>query len=51
MAPSSEPTLLESEGQLREYKGVKKLRGKKVVITGGESVSPTTPPAASPPNI
>lgn len=37
MAPTSESTKLEGPDGLREYKGVGKLRGKKVIITGGDS--------------
>ena len=34
--PTSESTKLEGKGGFREYSGVGKLRGKKVLITGGE---------------
>lgn len=37
MAPTSESTKLEGPDGLREYKGVGKLKGKKVIITGGDS--------------
>jgi hypothetical protein len=36
MAPTSEATKLEGDGRFVEYKGVGKLREKKVFITGGE---------------
>lgn len=36
MKPMSESTKLEAEGGFVEYKGVGKLKGKKVIITGGE---------------
>ena len=38
MEPTSEATKLEGPGRFLEYKGVGKLRGKKVLITGGEYV-------------
>ncbi|KAI9885349.1 MAG: hypothetical protein M1823_002858 [Watsoniomyces obsoletus] len=37
MNPTSEATKLEGEGSFVEYKGVGKLRNKKVIITGGDS--------------
>jgi len=37
MAPSSNPTQLEGENGFKEYKGVGKLKGKKAIITGGDS--------------
>jgi len=37
MEPTSEATKLEGEGGFREYKGVGKLKSKKVIITGGDS--------------
>lgn len=37
MAPTSEATKLEGSDSFVEYKGVGKLRGKKVLITGGDS--------------
>ncbi|KAI9794066.1 MAG: hypothetical protein M1816_006691 [Peltula sp. TS41687] len=37
MDPTSEATKLEGEGRFVEYKGVGKLTGKKVLITGGDS--------------
>lgn len=36
MAPTSESTRLEGDGDFVEYKGVGKLKGKKALITGGE---------------
>lgn len=36
MDPTSEATKLEGPGRFLEYEGVGKLRGKKVLITGGE---------------
>lgn len=36
MEPTSEATKLEGPGRFLEYRGVGKLRGKKVLITGGE---------------
>ena len=36
MEPTSEATRLEGEGGFKEYKGVGKLKSKKVIITGGE---------------
>lgn len=38
MAPASESTKLEAEGQFVEYVGSGKLKDKKVLITGGECV-------------
>lgn len=38
MAPSSEVTKLEGSEGLVEYVGANKLKGKKVLITGGEYV-------------
>ena len=38
MEPTSEATKLEGPGHFLEYTGVGKLRGKKVLITGGEYV-------------
>ncbi|KAI5810040.1 hypothetical protein DFH27DRAFT_172238 [Peziza echinospora] len=37
MQPTSESTKLEGKGGFREYKGVGKLKGKSVIITGGDS--------------
>jgi len=37
MAPTSESTKLEGKDGFQEYKGVGKLKGKKVIITGGDS--------------
>lgn len=37
MAPTSEATKLEGDGRFVEYKGVGKLKDKKVFITGGDS--------------
>lgn len=37
MQPTSESTRLESASGLKEYTGVGKLRGKKAIITGGDS--------------
>ncbi|RPA82991.1 NAD(P)-binding protein [Ascobolus immersus RN42] len=37
MAPTSESTKLEGKDGFKEYKGVGKLKGKKVIITGGDS--------------
>jgi len=37
MAPTSESTKLEGEDGFKEYKGIGKLKGKKVIITGGDS--------------
>ena len=36
MDPTSEATKLEGQNEFVEYKGVGKLKGKKVLITGGE---------------
>lgn len=36
MDPTSESTKLEGDGRFVEYKGVGKLTGRKVLITGGE---------------
>jgi len=36
LEPKSEPTALEGEGGLQEYRGSGKLDGKKAIITGGE---------------
>ncbi|KAL7272252.1 hypothetical protein RUND412_004949 [Rhizina undulata] len=37
LAPTSESTRLEGPDGFQEYKGVDKLKGKKVIITGGDS--------------
>lgn len=39
MAPPSEVTKLDSSEGLVEYVGANKLKGKKVLITGGEYVT------------
>lgn len=36
MQPSSEPTKLEGDGQLHEYRASEKLHGRNAFITGGE---------------
>lgn len=38
LKPTSESTKLEGDGEFVEYKGVGKLKGKKILITGGEYV-------------
>ena len=38
MAPTSESTALEGDGQFYEYKAAGKLKDCKALITGGESV-------------
>lgn len=41
MVSASEPSKLEGEGRFIEYTGSGKLKGKKVIVTGGEYVGPT----------
>jgi hypothetical protein len=40
MKPTSESTKLESQSGFKEYVGSGKLKGKSVLITGGEYTSP-----------
>lgn len=40
MTSASESSKLEGEGRFVEYMGSGKLMGKKVIVTGGEYVSP-----------
>jgi hypothetical protein len=42
MLPTSESTKLESSGEFVEYVGCEKLKDKKVLVTGGEYVPPSS---------